>query len=168
MSCNSKNLSLVKKWWQNPVYYYNIPLYFTLTGKTVHLHQSNSTQPVKNSITMTCFDLTRLTHIWFNGMSNRLLCPISFGSKMWNWSPVIWKVECIKVEDIKIGLLWCFNILPVNYYSISKQEGLKFGFNTKQFIKPKKHTNCTWVWVKFGSGFKSSTCYNHNKCMFTQ
>ena len=101
-------------------------------------------------------------------MSNRFLCPISFASKMWYWSPVIRKVECIKVEDIKIGLLWCFNFLPVNYYSISKQEGLKFGFNTKQFIKPKKHTNCTWVWVKFGSGFKSSTCYNHNKCMFTQ
>ena len=89
-----------------------------------------------------------LTHIGFNGMSNRLLCPISFASKMWNWSPVIWKVECIKVEDIKIGLLWCFNFLPVNYYSISKQEGFKFGLNTKLFIKPK----WTQIVLEFGSG----------------
>ena len=89
-----------------------------------------------------------LTHIGFNGMSNRLLCPISFASKMWNWSPVIWKVECIKVEDIKIGLLWCFDFLPVNYYSISKQEGFKFGFNPKRFIKPK----WTQIVHEFGSG----------------
>ena len=56
-------------------------------------------------------------------MSNRLLCPISLASKMWYWSPVIGKVECIKFEDIKIVLLWCLDFPPVNYYSISKQEG---------------------------------------------
>ena len=93
-----------------------------------------------------------LTHIRYNGMSNRLLCPISFASKMRYWSPVIWKVECIKVENFKIWLLWCFYFLPVNYYSISKQEGFKLGFNPKWFIKPRWiQIVLKQVWVRFGS-----------------
>ena len=98
-----------------------------------------------------CWNRTKapveLTHIGFNGMSNRLCCPVSFASKMRYWGPVIWKVECIKVENIKISLLWCLDFFPFNYYSVSKQEGFKFRFNPKLFIKPK------WNQIvnKFGS-----------------
>ena len=78
-------------------------------------------------------------------MSNRLLCPISLASKMWYWSPVIGKVECIKLEDIKIGLLWCLDFPPVNYYSISKQEG-----STLNCTYPNQmNSNCTRVWLRF-------------------
>ena len=76
--------------------------------------------------TKTCIELT---HIGYNGMSNRLLFPIRFASKMWYRSPVIWKVVCVKVENFEIGLLWCFNFPPVNYKSISKQKRFKFSFN---------------------------------------
>ena len=95
--------------------------------------------------TKVCFELT---HIGFNGMSNRFLCPISFASKMWYWSPVIRKVECIKVENIEISLLWCLDFFPVTYYSVSKQAGFKFRFNPKLFIKPK----WTQIVNEFGSG----------------
>ena len=67
---------------------------------------------------------------------------------MWYRSPVIWKVVCVKVENFEIGLLWCFNFPPVNYQSISKQKRFKFGFNPKQYIKPK----WTQIVHKFGSG----------------
>ena len=73
-------------------------------------------------------------------MSNRFLIPISFASKMGYWSPVIWKVKCVKVEDIKVWLLRCLDIPPVNYYSISKQEGFIFLFNPKLYsLNPIEH-----------------------------
>ena len=97
-------------------------------------------------------------------MSNRFLCPISFASKMGYWSPVIWKVECVKVEDIKIGLLWCLDIPKVNYHSISKQEGFKFRFNPKLYLsKPNELKLYTSI-------FKKGKCHlwmfsNENFCV---
>ena len=109
-----------------------VPLSRDNDGTSVPLSRKVSlSRPVGNASwiwTKARFDWT---HVRFNGMSNRLLCPISFASKMWNWSPVIGKVECIKVEDIKIGLLWCFDFVQVNYYSISKQQVPKLVLNPK-------------------------------------